>query len=304
MKNRLIKVNNKEMEVMEKGEEGKLVLILTGMGCSMDEWFEVTETLSKTNKIVIFHRPGLGESEFGEEERTTSAVVNEMNELLYLLEVKESFTLMGHSYGGLCAQHFARLYPERVESLILVDSTSQDLEQLDALELPIMDRDFSDSDWLERYNFYASLTEEELRQVIQPVVTERQKMWPLHVQEKLIAFQQKPDLYSAMKSEISNWKKDAQRIKSLDGYLKMPLIVIGRDKGYSIQLGVEKGMPEAEVLMFEAAWEELVKAQADLSENSRLIFAESAAHSIHLDRPDLIVSAVGELVRESDFQMK
>ena len=85
-----------------------------GMGSSFEEWYEVTEVLSKTNKIIMFHRPGLGESEIGHENRTTFQTVQEITCLLSELEIAEPILLVGHSYGGLCAQHFAKLHPHKV----------------------------------------------------------------------------------------------------------------------------------------------------------------------------------------------
>lgn len=98
------------MEVLSEGNKGKTIVILTGMGCSFDEWYKITEDLSETNRVVMFHRPGLGESEIGNgnETRNTQAVVNELLELLTVLEITEPIILVGHSYGGLCAQHFVK----------------------------------------------------------------------------------------------------------------------------------------------------------------------------------------------------
>jgi hypothetical protein len=62
---KLIKIKGKKMEVLLKGKIGSPIFILTGMGCSFDEWHEVTEQLSKMNRVIMFHRPGLGESEIG-----------------------------------------------------------------------------------------------------------------------------------------------------------------------------------------------------------------------------------------------
>ena len=51
-------INENKIEVLQKGR-GTPIIILTGMGCSFDEWFEVTESLSEANRLVMFHRPGL-----------------------------------------------------------------------------------------------------------------------------------------------------------------------------------------------------------------------------------------------------
>jgi pimeloyl-ACP methyl ester carboxylesterase len=69
------------MEVLLKGKIGSPIFILTGMGCSFDEWHEVTEQLSKMNRVIMFHKPGLGESEIGNDVRNTEAVAKELMEL-------------------------------------------------------------------------------------------------------------------------------------------------------------------------------------------------------------------------------
>ena len=117
-------INHNKIEIFQKGKHGTPIIILTGMGCSFDEWYDVRESLSKSNRVIMFHRPGLGESEIRNEVRNTQAVVNEINEIMHLLGILEPILLVGHSYGGLCAQHFVKVHPKKVAGLVLVDSTS------------------------------------------------------------------------------------------------------------------------------------------------------------------------------------
>lgn len=291
-----VNVNNRQVEIFQKGARGIPILILTGMGCSFDEWIEVTEALSKTNRVIMFHRPGLGESEIDEEQRTTTHTVGEVSVLLTNLKIAEPVILIGHSYGGLCAQHFTKIYPQKVKSLVLVDSTSHDLEKLDTLDLPILNRISSDKDWLLDCQTYAGMTQKELSKIIQPTLIENQKRLPKPVQERLIKFQQKPNLYKAMKSEVENWKADAKIIKNLQQCSDHPLLVIGRDKGYVIQQAVKEGLPETELTLLENTWEQLIKEQVKLSRKSRLMFAEKSGHSVHLDRPDFIITAIEDML--------
>lgn len=183
--------------MQQKGYSGTPIFILTGMGCSFDEWHEITETLSKTNRVFMFHRPGLGESEIGNEVRNTEAVVNEMQEMMRLLEIDEQILLVGHSYGGLCVQHFVQLHPENVKGIVLVDSTSVDLRILDELDLPVLNED-SDEKWMEKCLLYSNMNQEELREMINPSLTEKQKLFPLQIQHRLMDFQTNPNLYKAM----------------------------------------------------------------------------------------------------------
>ncbi|MFD1204609.1 MULTISPECIES: alpha/beta hydrolase [Sporosarcina] len=297
--NQNIVINSRKVEVVQKGSHGIPIVLLTGMGCSFDEWHEVTEELSKTNKVIMFHRPGLGMSEIGEESRTTRAVADELMQLLLQLTIHEPIILVGHSYGGLCAQHFIKLFPNHIRGGVFVDSTSVDFSILDTLHLPILDEDSSDEAWIEKCSLYSSMNREELCKVISPSLTEKQKQFPLAIQERLLEFQVNPTLYKAMRSELENWKTDAEIVKSIGEFPDVPLIVVGRDKEYCIKHGVEEGIPEWEMRVFEEKWRELITDQANLSTKSKLIFAERSGHLIYLDRPDVVSQCItGLCVRE------
>ncbi|WP_226673829.1 alpha/beta fold hydrolase [Rossellomorea aquimaris] len=284
-------INNHKLEILQKGRSGPLIVILTGMGCSFEEWYEVTEELRKTTQVLMYHRPGLGDSELGAEVRNTFATVQDLYELLHFLKVKEPIYLVGHSYGGLCAQHFVKVHPEMVAGMVLVDSTSVNVRELDELDLPVLNEE-SDEKWVLKCLEYASKEKEQLTSIIQPSLLEKHKQFPVDIQERLISFQCNPSLYKAMASEIQNWKKDAEIIKKLNELTNTPLVVIGRDKEHSILSDSEADIPEWELRTFEEKWEELIIQQGNLSENSDVIFAEGAGHSIFLNRPDVVVDSV------------
>ncbi|MEI5908601.1 alpha/beta hydrolase [Bacillus spongiae] len=293
--NQRILINNHNVEVQYKGNTGPLIVILTGMGCSFDEWHEVIEMLSKNNRMLTFHRPGLGQSELGNGIRNTETTVQDLDRLLHHFEIKEPFYLVGHSYGGLCAQHFAKAYPDRLAGIILVDSTSVELTVLDELELPVLNED-SDEAWIKKCLNYASKEKEQLQKIIKPSLSEKHRQFPERIQQRLLDFQVNPLLYRAMTSEIQQWKKDAIKIKQLGEFPDVPLMVIGRDKKYVIKEEMNNGIPEWELKIFEEKWEELIKDQAKLSTSSKLIFAKNSGHSVYLDRPDLIIECIQEIL--------
>lgn len=292
-----INVNNNKIEIHKKGNKGIPIIILTGMGCSFYEWYDVAESLSKSNRVIMFHRPGLGLSEIGTEDRNTQAVVSELNDMIRQFEFSESVILVGHSYGGLCAQHFAKVHPEQVAGVVLVDSTSVNLKELDDLDLPVLDEGDTDEIWMEKCYSYSLMKQEELKEKINPSLTEKQKQLPLDIQLRLINFLTTPSLYKAMYSETSNWKKDADVIKGMGKFPDIPLIVIGRDKEYNVKLGIIDGLPKCELRLLEEKWQELVTNQANLSNNSELIFAKESSHSIYVDRPDIIIESINRIIK-------
>ncbi|MDQ0268164.1 alpha/beta fold hydrolase [Cytobacillus purgationiresistens] len=294
----LIEINQTKVEMLKRGNSGKPIFILTGMGCSFYEWYDVIDSLSKLNQVITFHRPGLGKSERGTAVRNADSVVSELSEMIRLLRVTEPVVLIGHSYGGLCAQYFTKRHPEKVAGLILVDSTSVDLKELDLLDLPVLDKNDTDEIWLEKCQSYSQKKEEELSDIINPVLTNNQEQLPIDIQQQLLDFQIKPNLYKAMLSEIDNWKVDAEIIKNKGDFPEVPLIVIGRDREHSIQMGILEGLPEWELRIFEGKWQELIMKQANLTQNSELLFANESGHSIHMDRPDLIIKAIERILNQ------
>ncbi len=280
-----------QVQYLDTGTTGTPIVILTGMGCSYEEWYEIVQTLRLTNRILSFHRHSWQE---GDGIHRTSHAVQQLQRLLTHCNVDEPILLVGHSYGGLIAQEFAIRYPDQVKGLLLVDSTSVDLHELDDLDTPVLDTLSSDATWIEQCRRYATQTSDQLRLLIQPALTPAQQRLPETVQSALLDFQLDPALYAMMATEVTHWKTDATRIRT-DKFPELALIVLGRDKEQSISDGIEDGLPEHELRRLEETWHRLIAQQAKLTATAELIFAPTAGHAIHLDRPDLVIAAIRTL---------
>ncbi|WP_141524758.1 MULTISPECIES: alpha/beta fold hydrolase [Bacillus] len=281
---KFVEILGQNIEVYIKGNHKQTVVIQTGMTCSFYDWLLIIERLSKRFTVVSYHRPGYGKSELGNHSRTTLQAAKELHTLLQKLAIHEPIILIGHSYGGLCAQHFAMLHEDRLQALILVDSTSMNLHRLDELHLPISDQTDSDDMWLQKYNTYSKMNVDTLYNELKPMLVDQSR--------QLIEFSTSPSLYKATASELSEWKNCARSIKELYKTLEIPLIIIGRDPHYSISQLIESGMPKEEASQLETMWQELIQEQLNISIHSDYILAEHASHGIENDRPDIIVEAI------------
>ena len=257
------------------------------MTCSFYDWLPIIEKLSQQFTVVSYHRPGYGKSELGNDSRTTRQATKELHMLLQKLDIHDPIILIGHSYGGLCAQHFAMLHEDALQALILVDSTSMNLHRLDELHLPISDQTDSDDMWLKKYNTYSKMDVDMLSNELKPMLSGQSR--------QQIEFSTSPLLYKATASELYEWKNCAHSIKELYKTLEIALIVIGRDPHYSITQLTEDGMPKEEATQLEAMWQELIHEQLQLSIHSQYILAEHAGHGIENDRPDIIIKAIQSL---------
>ncbi|PEZ26139.1 alpha/beta hydrolase [Bacillus anthracis] len=270
-----------------KGTNKQTIVIQTGMTCSFYDWLPIIEKLSQQFTVVSYHRPGYGKSELGNDSRTTRQVTKELHMLLQKLDIHDPIILIGHSYGGLCAQHFAMLHEDKLQALILVDSTSMNLHRVDELHLPISDQTDSDDMWLQKYNTYSKMDVDMLSNELKPMLASQSR--------QQIEFSTSPLLYKAAASELSEWKNCARSLKELYKTLKVPLIVIGRDPQHSIAQLIKGGMPIEEATQLEAMWQELIHEQVHLSIHSQYILAEHAGHGIENDRPDIIIEAAHSL---------
>lgn len=281
---KFVEVLGQNIEIYIQGNSKQTVVIQTGMGCSFYDWLPIIEKLSQHFTVVSYHRPGYGKSDLGNDSRTTRQVTKELHMLLQKLAIQEPIILIGHSYGGLCAQHFAMLHEDKLQALILVDSTSMNLHRLDELHLPISDQTDSDNMWLQKYNTYSKMDVDMLYNELKPMLANQSR--------QQIEFSTSPSLYKATASELSEWKNCALSLKGRYKTLEVPLIIIGRDPQYSITQLIKGGMPKEEATQLEAMWQELIHEQLKLSMNSQYILAEHASHGIENDRPDIIIESI------------
>lgn len=104
---------------------GKIDLVIEmGLGAVIGEWRQLARRLSKAHTVLLYERAGYGSSGNSKLERSPENIASELYQLLRVLECQPQITLLAHSQGGLYAQKFARMYPNRVNRLVLLDPLS------------------------------------------------------------------------------------------------------------------------------------------------------------------------------------
>lgn len=105
-----------------------LVLVHGFTGSSID-WIDVVDDLAVDRQVITFDHRGHGEStNVGEESGYSFArLVDDLEMVLDELGV-ERCDLLGHSMGGAVVMRFALLHPDRVRSLILMDTAGRPID--------------------------------------------------------------------------------------------------------------------------------------------------------------------------------
>lgn len=121
---------------------GPVVVLVHGLGSDAHHWFPVARDLARDHRVVLVELPGHGLAPINTPftlEQATLALERALEE-----QSPDPVVLVGHSVGGLVAVTVALRSPERVRSLVLVETALR--PQLTASErdtlIHMLDRDW------------------------------------------------------------------------------------------------------------------------------------------------------------------
>ena len=117
----MIEVNGAKVYYKSIGNGPAILMMHGGLGLSHDYFRPYFDTLAQTHTVVYYDHFGNGRSakptDYGEMhfDRLTSDAAELMSALNH-----DTFTLIGHSYGGFIGQKFVEKYPDRLDGLVLL----------------------------------------------------------------------------------------------------------------------------------------------------------------------------------------
>lgn len=115
-----VEVNGHSIAYREAGQ-GPALVLLHGFLCDSRCWRRQLSELSNQFRVVAWDAPGAGSSSDPPETFTTTDYARCLAALLDIIGIGRAH-ILGLSWGGILAQEFYRLYPERIHSLILADT--------------------------------------------------------------------------------------------------------------------------------------------------------------------------------------
>ena len=132
------RVGGKEMEVDAGGHRvhmkvvgasGPAVVLESGLPGGIKGWEMVQREAGRFARVVAYDRAGSGKSEGGALPRDAKQIAQELHTALRNAGVAPPYLLVGHSMGGPYIRVFAGMYGEEVMGMVLVDPTQADWYQ-------------------------------------------------------------------------------------------------------------------------------------------------------------------------------
>lgn len=103
--------------------EGSNIVFINGLTMDTDGWALQVPYFSKRYRVLRYDCRGQGKSDKPDMVYTPEIQAEDLKKILDILDIERTH-IVGLSYGGMIAQHFAVNYPQRVGAIVLVDTCS------------------------------------------------------------------------------------------------------------------------------------------------------------------------------------
>jgi len=119
----IFKYEDIDINYFKRGK-GEPLVLLGGWGQTMGTWRLLIPFFKRKMMVITLDQRGVGKSSSPNYPYTMDMFVDETNELLNFLGIRERIHLLGMSMGGMTAQHFTLKYSHRVKTLILLGTSA------------------------------------------------------------------------------------------------------------------------------------------------------------------------------------
>jgi pimeloyl-ACP methyl ester carboxylesterase len=283
--------------------DGKINIVVEGcLALCCAEWWHIAQKLSITNTTLVYDRAGYGMSSISNMERSPFNIAKQLHQLISSLETNQKLVLIGHSQGGLYVQQFARLFPERVRAVILIDPLSANDNKAKEL-LTSEEYKKSGFDKIRSYKMAYVLTKLGLGFLFRSLLKSAPpfyyyKDFSKEATDYILSSLTKSKHYKTAVSEyeVAHMEDRIRLLKSKDDFPEVPLVLIT----HTSKIVVEEimkfgGLNRTESEKVENIWQDLMKEYLTFSPKSFHLQAEHSGHYIHLTEFQIVEKALAEL---------
>jgi pimeloyl-ACP methyl ester carboxylesterase len=279
MPGELVDVGPYEMHIYCAGSGSPAVILDSGLGDTYISWKKVQRPIAQFTRVCSYDRAGLGFSDYSRHPSTSRYFAQELHTLLHNAGIPAPYVLVGHSMGGFDVRLYASLYGREVAGMVLVDSSHPEQQK----RLPPALKDM-DATWLR---------EEELFEFAMPFGIPRLLGFCGNDPEVRAA---DCNFHSVRESvaELKSISESAAQTATTGSLGDLPLIVLSSDPNMP-----QPDLPEDLVKPTSDVWQKLQEELSHLSTRGTRIIAKNSGHYIQLDRPDLVIEAVHNVVDQA-----
>jgi pimeloyl-ACP methyl ester carboxylesterase len=287
------------------GKGSPVVVFLQGGEGSILNWRRVEQPVAAMTRVCLYDRAGFGYSDPPAEPVTAITETDDLHALLRKLHIGGPLILVGHSIGGFYATMYADRFPNEVAGLLLIDPGFAG--QTQRPEEPPQQRKTelaNDRRGEARLVVCASLARQGQLTLAAPHGCNHFPAPSLQAEVAYISYMlTHPYWYEAELSQSRNYAFGPGGGPSLDtrqeeaasrSFGDMPTIVLSSDNTPRDAWQDDQAHQE-----YVAAWRAGHDRLAARSSRGKSYVVPNSSHFIQLDRPDAVISAVAEVIKDA-----
>ena len=279
-------VNGRRMHIYCAGSGSPTVIIEPGLGGDWLDWQRVQPELAKKTRVCTYDRLGNGWSEPEAGLHDAVSTASRLHSLLRQAGEQGPFVFIGASMGGYFVREYNALYPQDVAAIVFSDTSIP--EQVTA----IPDRLDSDEKREQRHRdaLWQWIREgsgwERIRGRCYDSLGPGMEAYVNYGRAESC----RPQYSRSWLSESDAFWIAGEQAARAGCCGKVPLVIISQDPDRP------KTGWDAASIAANPIWNRLQENLKTLSPYSRRIIARGSGHHVMFDRPDVIVSATGQLI--------
>ena len=292
----LVDIGGRRINFHCLGRGSPTVVLMAGLFSWSVVWYKTQSVIAQKTRVCAFDRAAYGFSDPASRPQIVAEVVEDLHTALKAGSIPGPYVLVGHSLGGLEARVYAQRWPEEVAGMVLVD-TSPAAEGLIDENQPNFDGAAGRESYAAAMLHCAVLA---MHGAFEPSSSEFKgcsatlpsdtpaafrKIWP-----RFFTAYYFDDKVSLMSSLYTHGYDSADH----EHLGAMPLVVL------SIEHPWDSGTPASARLdqSYGKIWNAMHQDLARLSSRGVHRIIKGSGHEIQLDKPQAVVDAVDEVLRE------
>jgi len=295
---KMVDVGGRKMHIDCRGTGSPTVVLEAGLGTggSLD-WTLVHDEIANFTRTCAYDRAGIMWSDPKETPQRAAAVADDLHELLKGAGIDDPLVLVGHSIGGPYIRTYVGKYGNQVAGLVMVDPSHPDQVarlgkvvrvDVDPKQASTLLHTAKALSWTGLVRFVISRGE-------RPTLRSAEETKKLGDALTISAAYGSLSI-NGETSELDGFDRTMDDARGVHSFGDRPLIVLTAMAPFKPEQLKELGMTVEDGLRFKQEWKALNADQAAFSTRGRQKIVPDASHYIQVDRPEVVISAVRQVV--------